>query len=64
MKTPSITELAAVTAVGVGLAFAAKKVGIAEKAPLLAPALLYTLGFYIATKRPEGGYAQLSKSAS
>jgi hypothetical protein len=58
---PSISELAAVTAVGIGLAWGAKKVGVAEKAPLLVPALLYTLGFYIATKRPEGGYAQLSR---
>ena len=61
MKTPSLPELAAVTVVGLGLAYAVKKAGAAEKAPLLAPALLYTLGFYVATKRPEGGYAQLSK---
>jgi len=39
----------------------AKKVGVAEKAPLLVPALLYTLGFYVATKRPESGYGQLSR---
>jgi hypothetical protein len=58
---PSIAELAAVTAVGLALAYAAKKTSVAEKAPLLAPALLYTLGFYVATKRPTGGYAQLSK---
>lgn len=61
MNKPSVTELVAVTAVGLGLAWAAKKTGAAEKAPLLAPALLYTLGFYIATKRPEGGYARLSR---
>lgn len=60
MKT-SATELAAVTAVGFALAYAAKKIGAAEKAPLAVPALLYTLGFFIATKRPEGGYGQLSK---
>lgn len=60
MKT-SAAELAAVTAVGLALAWAAKKTTIAEKAPLLAPALLYTLGFYVATRRPEGGYGQLSK---
>jgi len=59
MSKPSVTELAAVTAVGI--AFAVKKTGVAEKAPLLAPALLYTLGFYIATMRPESGYGQLSK---
>jgi len=59
MSKPSVTELAAVTAVGIALAV--KKTGVAEKAPLLAPALLYTLGFYIATMRPESGYAQLSK---
>ena len=63
MKTPSIAELVAVTAVGIGLAYAAKKTGVAEKAPLAVPALLYTLGFYVATRRPEGGYAQLSKGA-
>lgn len=57
----SAAELAIVTAVGFGLAYAAKKTGIAEKAPLAIPALLYTLGFYVATKRPEGGYGQLSK---
>ena len=61
MSKPSVTELAAVTAVGIALAFAVKKTGAAEKAPLLAPALLYTLGFYIATMRPESGYGQLSK---
>jgi hypothetical protein len=58
---PSIAELAAVTAVGLALAWGAKKVGVAEKAPLLVPAALYTLGFYIATQRPAGGYAQLSR---
>jgi hypothetical protein len=58
---PSIAELAAVTVVGLALAYAAKKTSVAEKAPLLAPALLYTLGFYVATKRPADGYAQLSK---
>lgn len=61
MSKPSITELAVVTAVGFGLAYAAKKTGIADKAPLTIPALLYTLGFVVATKRPESGYAQLSK---
>lgn len=61
MKAPSLTELAAVTAVGFALAYGTKKLGIAEKAPLAVPALLYTLGFYIATQRPESGYAQLSK---
>lgn len=60
MSKPSATELAVVTAVGFGLAFAARKTGITEKAPLTIPALLYTLGFYIATRRPEKGYAQLS----
>lgn len=60
-KAPSITELAAVAAVGVGLTWAAKKVGIFDKAPVISTALLYTLGFYVATKRPEGGYMQLSK---
>lgn len=61
MSKPSVTELAAVTAVGLALAWAAKKTSVAEKAPLLTPAILYTLGFYIATQRPEGGYGQLSK---
>ena len=61
MSKPSVTELAAVTAVGLALAWAAKKTSVAEKAPLLAPALLYTLGFYVATRRPESGYGQLSK---
>lgn len=64
MKAPSIAELAAVTAVGIALAYAAKKTTIADKAPLLAPALLYTLGFVVASQRPEGGYGGLSKSAS
>jgi hypothetical protein len=59
VNKPSLVELAAVTAVGIGLAYAAKKTGVADKAPLLVPALLYTLGFVVATKRPEGGYAKL-----
>lgn len=58
---PSLAELAAVTAVGFALAYGTKKLGVAEKAPLAVPALLYTLGFYVATQRPAGGYAQLSK---
>lgn len=61
MSKPSVTELAVVTAVGLALAWGAKKVGVAEKAPLFVPAALYTLGFYVATRRPEGGYAQLSR---
>lgn len=61
MNKTSIAEIAAVTAVGFGLAYAAKKTGVSDKAPLLVPALLYTLGFVVATKRPEGGYGALSK---
>ena len=61
MKAPSATELAAVTAVGVGLTWVAKKTGAMDKAPIIVSALLYTLGFYVATKRPDEGYLQLSK---
>lgn len=61
MNKPSVAELAAVTAVGFALAFAAKKVTSNEKASIVVPALLYTLGFYVATMRPAEGYAQLSK---
>lgn len=57
MKT-SPTELAAVTAVGLALAYIADKT---VQRPVLAAAALYTLGFYVATKRPPGGYLQLSR---
>lgn len=56
------TELAAVAGVGFVLAQASKRVKYLNENTMLTRTLLYTLGYYIATRRPEGGYALLKKS--
>ena len=56
------TELAAVAGVGFVLAQSSKRVKYLNENTMLTRTLLYTLGYYIATRRPEGGYALLKKS--
>lgn len=51
-------EIVGVTAVGLGLAWAAKKAPQIADHPVLTGAALYVLGYWVAaTWRPEGGYA-------
>jgi hypothetical protein len=58
----SLGELGIVALVGFALAQGSKRVSSLNDNPILTRTLLYTLGYYIATRRPEGGYALLKKS--
>ena len=58
-----VAELAAVTAVGYALALATKQVPYLNENKMLTRTLLYTLGYVVATRRPEGGYKLLSGPA-
>lgn len=53
------TELAIVAAVGYGLAQITKRVPVLNENTMLTRTALYTLGYYLATRRPEGGYKLL-----
>jgi hypothetical protein len=52
-------ELAIVTAVGFGLAKLTQSIPALNERKLLTRTLLYTLGYYVATRRPAGGYKLL-----
>ena len=52
-------ELAVVAAVGYGLAQITKRVPVLNENTMLTRTALYTLGYYLATRRPEGGYKLL-----
>lgn len=54
-----ITELAVVAAVGFGLAQVTKRVPILNENTMFTRTALYTLGYYLATRRPAGGYKLL-----
>jgi hypothetical protein len=60
MKKIPLAEIALVTLVGYGLAQASKRVPVLNQSTMLTRTLLYTLGYYIATQRPEGGYKMLA----
>jgi hypothetical protein len=60
MKKIPLAEIALVTLVGYGLAQASKRVPVLNQNTMLTRTLLYTLGYYVATKRPEGGYKLLA----
>lgn len=64
MNKNFIAELAAVTAVGYGLALVTKQIPALNENKMLTRTLLYTLGYYIATRRPEGGYKLLGDGSS
>lgn len=55
-----VAEIAVVTAVGYGLALATKQVPYLNENKMLTRTLLYTLGYVVATRRPEGGYRLLT----
>jgi len=52
-------ELALVTAVGLALAQGSKRVPALNDNPMLTRTALYVLGYYVATRRPSGGYKLL-----
>jgi hypothetical protein len=54
-----VAELAIVTAVGVALAKATQAVPYLNDNKTLTRTGLYVLGYYLATRRPEGGYKLL-----
>jgi hypothetical protein len=58
-----LAELALVTAVGYGLALATKQIPALNDNKMLTRTLLYTLGYVVATRRPDGGYKLLSGPA-
>jgi len=55
MRPIDIKELVAVTVVGIGLAWVAKKVPVVRN-PLVIGAGLYTLGYYVRGQRPPAGW--------
>lgn len=54
-----VAELALVTAVGFGLAKVTEAIPYLNERKMLTRTMLYTLGYYVATRRPEGGYKLL-----
>lgn len=60
MQNVSMKELAVVAGVGYLLAQATKRVPVLNENTMLTRTALYTLGYYLATRRPEGGYALLA----
>lgn len=54
-----VAELAIVGLVGYGIARVTKVVPFLDDNKMLTRTLMYTLGYYIATHRPEGGYKLL-----
>ncbi len=61
MQNVSVKELAVVAGVGLLLAQVTKRVPFLNTNTMLTRTALYTLGYFLATKRPEGGYALLEK---
>lgn len=60
MQNVSMKELAVVAGVGYLLAQATKRVRVLNENTMFTRTALYTLGYYLATRRPEGGYALLA----
>jgi len=54
-----VAELAVVTAVGVGLAKVTQAIPYFNENKTVTRTALYVLGYYLATRRPEGGYKLL-----
>lgn len=59
MQNVSVKELAVVAGVGILLAQLTKQVPFLNTNTMLTRTALYTLGYFLATKRPVGGYALL-----
>lgn len=59
MKKIPVAEIAVVAGVGYLLALGTQKIPVLNDRKILTRTLLYTLGYYLATQRPEGGYKLL-----
>jgi hypothetical protein len=61
MDKEQVAELAVVALVGYGLARVSEKIAALNDNKMLTRTLMYTLGYYVATRRPEGGYKLLGE---
>ena len=59
MDRELLAELAVVSLVGFGLAKLTQQVPYLNERKVLTRTLLYTAGYYVATRRPAGGYKLL-----
>jgi hypothetical protein len=62
MQNVDFKELAVVAGVGYLLAQGTKRVPVLNENTMFTRAALYTLGYYLATRRPTGGYKLLGGS--
>lgn len=58
MKNVNAPEMLAVIGVGFLLAQATKRVPVLNENTMFTRTALYALGYYIATRRPEGGWTE------
>ena len=61
-KLTGVKELPVVAGVGYLLAQGSKRVPLLNDNTMVTRTALYTLGYYLATRRPEGGYKMLEGS--
>ena len=62
MQPVDAKELAVVAVVGFALAQLAERVPILYSQPVIVPTVLYTLGYFLASRRPAEGYLQLPRN--
>jgi hypothetical protein len=62
MQNVDFKELAVVAGVGYLLAQGTKRIPVLNENTMLTRTALYTLGYYLATRRPSGGYKLLGGS--
>lgn len=62
MQNVDLKELAVVAGVGYLLAQGTKRIPVLNENTMLTRTALYTLGYYLATRRPAGGYKLLGGS--
>lgn len=60
MDKDLVGELLVVGLVGYGLAKVTEQIPALNENKMFTRTMLYTLGYYVATRRPEGGYKLLS----
>lgn len=62
MQNVDIKEIAVVMGVGYLLAQGTKRIPVLNENTMFTRTALYTLGYYLATRRPAGGYKLLGGS--
>lgn len=62
MQNVDFKELAVVAGVGYLLAQGTKRIPVLNENTMFTRTALYTLGYYLATRRPSGGYKLLGGS--